>query len=304
VIDLTLNAGEQGMLERCEATIARGLDTFVEVGEALMEIRERRLYKAYGTFEHYCRERWRMTRQHANRTIAAAEVARALEPIGSIPTEAAARELRPVMSSASAEQVEAVWTEVVEEHGPKPTAAQVREVVKAHVAPAAAGAQPEPLAPVSPLAVHFSSKTDEWATPQAFFDALNAEFNFQLDVCALDTSAKCDNYFTPEDDGLAQEWTGACWMNPPYGDEIGKWIAKAHLSADAGATVVCLVPARVDTGWWWDHCRHAEIRFLRGRLKFGGSPNSAPFPSAVVVFGAPARVVWWQPDMEALRDAA
>jgi hypothetical protein len=83
-------------------------------------------------------------------------------------------------------------------------------------------------------------------------------------------------------------------MNPPYGDEISRWIAKAHEAADGGATVVCLIPARVDTGWWWDHCRHGEIRFLRGRLKFGTSQNSAPFPSAVVVFGRPAGVVWWE----------
>lgn len=143
----------------------------------------------------------------------------------------------------------------------------------------------------SRLAVHFSSGNDVWSTPQDFFDYLAAEFAFETDVCCLPESAKCGRYFTPEDDGLAQEWTGVCWMNPPY-SEMAPWVKKAHESAQAGATVVALIPARTDTAWWWDYCRHHEIRFVKGRLKFGGSPNSAPFPSAVVVFGAPPRTVW------------
>lgn len=144
------------------------------------------------------------------------------------------------------------------------------------------------------MAVHYSSATDEWSTPQDFFDAVAREFAFDLDVCALDSSAKCARYFTPDTDGLAQEWAGTCWMNPPYGSAIAAWVSKAHEASEQGATVVCLLPARVDTGWWWDHCRYAEIRFLRGRLRFGGSDTGAPFPSAIVVFGRPARVVWWE----------
>lgn len=139
-----------------------------------------------------------------------------------------------------------------------------------------------------------SGGTDSWSTPDDFFAAVDAEFGFELDVCALDSSAKCERYFTPEDDGLAQEWTGTCWMNPPYGNEIVEWVRKAYESALAGATVVCLVPARVDTGWWWDFCRHGEIRFLRGRLKFGEAATSAPFPSALVIFGRPATTVYWE----------
>jgi phage N-6-adenine-methyltransferase len=134
-------------------------------------------------------------------------------------------------------------------------------------------------------AVHFSSETDEWATPQAFFDALNAEFGFTLDVCATAENAKCTRYFDKQMDGLAQTWEGVCWMNPPYGRVIGDWVKKAHESADAGATVVCLLPARTDTRWFHDHIYGlAEIRLLRGRLKFGGCANSAPFPSMVVIF--------------------
>jgi phage N-6-adenine-methyltransferase len=130
----------------------------------------------------------------------------------------------------------------------------------------------------------FSSATDIWATPQTTFDELNAEFGFELDVCALPNNAKCERYFTPEQDGLKQEWVGVCWMNPPYGRAIGEWVRKAYESAQAGATVVCLLPARTDTKWFHAYCRSGEVRFVRGRLKFGGSKNSAPFPSMVVVF--------------------
>jgi phage N-6-adenine-methyltransferase len=143
-------------------------------------------------------------------------------------------------------------------------------------------------------AVHRSSERDDWETPQDLFDALDAEFHFELDVCALESSAKCGRYFTPADDGLAQKWTGVCWMNPPYGEGIGAWMEKARLSAEAGATVVCLVPARVDTGWWWDNCLAGEIRFLRGRLRFSGGESAAPFPSAIVILGREPKVVWWE----------
>jgi phage N-6-adenine-methyltransferase len=133
------------------------------------------------------------------------------------------------------------------------------------------------------MSVHFSSKTDLWATPQKFFDAL--PFVFDLDVCALPENAKCDRYFTPEVDGLAQEWTGVCWMNPPYGRTIGKWVKKALESSRATAdVVVCLLPARTDTKWFHDYCLQGEIQFIKGRLKFGGAKNSAPFPSMLVIF--------------------
>lgn len=144
--------------------------------------------------------------------------------------------------------------------------------------------------------VHRSSERDDWETPRDLFDELHAEFKFTLDVCALASSAKCKRYFAPEKDGLAQKWDGICWMNPPYGDVIGDWMAKAVEAAGDGATVVCLVPARVDTAWWWDCCLFGEIRFLRGRLKFGGSKTGAPFPSAIVIFGPgySPKVRWWE----------
>lgn len=131
-----------------------------------------------------------------------------------------------------------------------------------------------------------SSNTCEWETPQLFFDALNAEHHFDVDVCATANNAKCERYYTKEQDGLSQQWKGVCWMNPPYGREIGKWMRKAYESSLYGATVVCLVPARTDTNWWHDYAMKGEIEFVRGRLKFGGSKANAPFPSAIVTFWA------------------
>jgi phage N-6-adenine-methyltransferase len=125
----------------------------------------------------------------------------------------------------------------------------------------------------------------EWSTPLDLFRDLDAEFHFDLDVCALPENAKCPRYFTPADDGLAQRWIGNCFCNPPYGRTIGDWMRKAWEESQAGAAVVaCLVPARTDTVWWHDYATRGEVRLLKGRIKFGGVRSGAPFPSAVVVF--------------------
>ena len=132
-----------------------------------------------------------------------------------------------------------------------------------------------------------TSNTPEWETPQNLFDQLNQEFHFCLDVCATKENAKVSQFFTKEDDGLKQDWGTDgrffVWMNPPYGREIGKWIKKASESG----SVVALLPARTDTKWFHDYIYNkAEIRFIKGRLKFGDSKNSAPFPSMVVIFNS------------------
>jgi phage N-6-adenine-methyltransferase len=130
-----------------------------------------------------------------------------------------------------------------------------------------------------------SSTTDLWATPQDFFNKQNLLYGpFNVDVCADATNAKCQKFFSKEDDGLSKDWNGKCWMNPPYGKEIGLWMKKAYESSQQGATVVCLVPSRTDTKWWHDYAMKGKITFIKGRLKFGDSKNSAPFPSAIVVF--------------------
>ena len=133
----------------------------------------------------------------------------------------------------------------------------------------------------------FSSKTDLWETPQDLFDKLNNEFQFTLDVCATPENAKCDKFYTEEQDGLKHPWKGTVWCNPPYGRGIGQWVRRALFASVSGSTVVMLLPARTDTKWFHDYIykrNNVEIRFIRGRLKFGGSKNSAPFPSMVVVF--------------------
>ena len=131
----------------------------------------------------------------------------------------------------------------------------------------------------------FTSKSHEWETPQWLFDELNQEFGFTLDPCATHENAKCEKYFTKADDGLKQDWSGeVVFMNPPYGREIYHWMKKAYRESLKGATVVCLVPARTDTKWWHTYAMAGEIKFLRGRLKFGDAKNSAPFPSATIVF--------------------
>jgi phage N-6-adenine-methyltransferase len=129
-----------------------------------------------------------------------------------------------------------------------------------------------------------------WGTPRNFFKRLDAEFKFNVDVCATRTLAKVRRYFSPRIDGLKQPWRGAVWCAPPYGAGIANWIEKAWSSARTGkATVVCLVFARTDTGWWRDYCMRAdEIRFIAGRLTFEkpGAISHSPMPNALVIFRA------------------
>ena len=135
--------------------------------------------------------------------------------------------------------------------------------------------------------VLFSSANKVWETPQAFFDTLNNEFQFTLDACALPENAKCKLYFTPQEDGLVQDWSGhSVFCNPPYGREIAAWVEKCYLeSRKRNTKVIMLLPARTDTVYFHKFIyKIAEIRFVKGRLKFGKALNSAPFPSMVVVY--------------------
>ena len=136
--------------------------------------------------------------------------------------------------------------------------------------------------------VMFSSKTGDWATPKEFFNKLNLKFGpFNLDPCASPHNTKCANFYTKPEDGLSKSWQGyTVFVNPPYGRGIEAWIKKAYEeSQDPDTKVVMLIPARTDTKYWHDYIMKSErIYFVKGRLKFGNSQNSAPFPSAVVVF--------------------
>lgn len=121
-----------------------------------------------------------------------------------------------------------------------------------------------------------SAQEVKWATPPDLYAKLDAEFGFTLDPCPIDWTSET------HPDGLALDWSGQrVYCNPPYGRGVGKWLAKAREAELA----VFLLPARTDTAWWHDYAQYAdEIRFVRGRLKFGGSKQSAPFPSVILVF--------------------
>jgi phage N-6-adenine-methyltransferase len=147
------------------------------------------------------------------------------------------------------------------------------------------------------LDVHFSSVKSDWETPKELFNELNMKYGpLELDVCASDTNTKCSTWFI--ENALEKNWVvydeflnkgtirpAQCWMNPPYGRGISKWIKKAYEESLKGCRVVCLLPARTDTKWFHDYCMKGKIEFLRGRVKFVGAKHSAPFPSMVVVFG-------------------
>lgn len=137
--------------------------------------------------------------------------------------------------------------------------------------------------------VFFSREHEEWGTPQDLFDRLDAEFHFTLDPCASIENHKCGAYFTIKQDGLLQEWAqdhSSVFMNPPYGKNISMWMQKARDEAKKGATVVCLVPSRTSTIWWHKHVERfaSEVRFIKGKLKFNGHKNTAPFPSVIVIY--------------------
>lgn len=150
----------------------------------------------------------------------------------------------------------------------------------------------------------FSKATDEWETPQDFFDRLNAEFEFQLDAAATKENSKTEEYCRFVDEranSLTADWASfqSVFLNPPY-SQCREFIAKAAREAQKGCTVVCLVPSRTDTKWWHEHVWDdeassprvgVEVRFIKGRLKFGGSKNSAPFPSVVVIFRPTQEIV-------------
>ena len=130
----------------------------------------------------------------------------------------------------------------------------------------------------------FSSKSNEWVTPNYVFQQLNREFKFTLDPCCTKDNKKCKKFYTKKENGLLQDWSKeSVFMNPPYGKEIKLWVQKAYEESLKGATVVCLIPARTDTVYWHDYCFKGQVRFIKGRLKFSGK-GSAPFPSAVVIF--------------------
>ena len=124
-------------------------------------------------------------------------------------------------------------------------------------------------------------------TPKYLFDKISSIFNFSLDICALPENAKCENYYTPKDDGLSKPWRGGVWCNPPYGREISSWVKKAYEKSqkEYNSFVLMLLPARTDTKWWWEYVQgKATLFFIKGRVKFGDHNVGAPFPSVLALY--------------------
>lgn len=326
---------ERTELARYEAVIEHGLGTFVEVGQALLAIRENKLYRAsYGTFEEYCQDRWGFNSPHARRLMRAAETVSNIEsqndPMGSF-LPISERQTRPLTVLEPERQREA-WDRVIETAPEgRITTGHVQRVVNEMTGrttqePATMDEEPdivseasrEPIADEpefngdseinavletnqisddessqpSRLAVHFSSETPEHYTPQEIIEAtLDCLGAITLDPCSNsheNPNVPAQNHFTIEDDGLAQEWHGTVYMNPPYGRGIIDWVQKLVDEHRHGRTTeaIALVPARTDTQWW-QLLRDYPVCLVVGRLKFvnDGNGESAPFPSAIFYLG-------------------
>lgn len=291
-------------LANYEETIEQGLQTFYEVGSALAAIRGDRLYRqTHDTFEDYCRVRWGMSRIHAHRLIEAAEVREHLLPIGNTPP-ATESQIRP-LTQLDPDQQRQAWQRAVETApNGKVTAAHVEHIAR-EFKPVPTIPEPAPITVVSqpaPMAVHFSSATPEWYTPRNIIDRV-MEFFDEIDLDPCSNSKESPNVparqvYTEADDGLAQPWWGRVYINPPYGDGIGRWTLKARESYEAWRdwadepenetphveAIILLLPARTDTEWF-SHLQNYAVCFIRGRLKFVGAENSAPFPSMLVYLG-------------------
>jgi len=282
VSEALIATNEGVRLAELEATIERGLQTFVDVGNALLEIRDGRLYRqTHGTFEDYCRERWGFTDRRARMLMSAAETVGVLETGTTVPVlPSTERQARPLTALPPDAQREA-WQRAVETAPDgKMTAAHVQRVVDEQRHPT--------LRPS--MAVHYSSETPEWLTPSDFLSLVYAMLgHLDLDPCSssrTDPNVCASAHYTAEDDGLSQEWHGQVFMNPPYGRELADWITKLVAEYRAGhvTEAIALVPSRTDTAWFRE-LRDFPRCFINGRMRFSGYETAAPFPSMAVYLG-------------------
>ena len=268
-------------LAHYEAIIERGLKTFVEVGNALLAIREGKLYRhreGYATFEDYCSKRWGFARRTAYQYMDAAQAAENVRNCAQI-SPANEAQARP-LTQLEPEQQRAVWQQAVEtaplgDNGkPRVTGAHVQRIVEQVASPN----------------VHFSSETSEWYTPPEIVErAILVMGEIDLDPCSNSKESPnvpARRHFTINDDGLQWPWYGRVYMNPPYGREIADWVEFLCESYEGGnvSEAIALVPSRTDTVWFRRFRKYPRC-FIWGRLKFSNHDNSAPFPSMVVYLG-------------------
>lgn len=133
---------------------------------------------------------------------------------------------------------------------------------------------------------NFKSDKIEYSTPQKLYDFINKEFNFEIDVCASESNKKCNKYFNVKMDGLKQNWTGKCWMNPPFNKELKKWVIKAKQESEKHKSIICcLIPVRSNTNWWKECCESSEIRFIIGEVNFNELERGLWLPMCLMIFG-------------------
>ena len=305
-------------LQELESRIEKGLQTFIDVGNCLLEIRDRRLYReqGYSRFEDYCQERWGWTKTHVNRQIEAAKTIEILTPVGVIPaSERQARELTPLVKADEQEAVE-TWRQLREEYGDKITAEIVRNTVREKLKPEESAEQ-QPSAKVEAEEtetpgntiyypeqaeflpdkrphVSFNSGENEWYTPIEYIQAAREVMGkIDLDPASSDAAnntVRADIYYTKQDDGLAKEWTGRVWMNPPYSsDMIGRFCDKivCHFNAGQVTEAIVLVNNATETNWFNTlvECASAVV-FPKGRVRYTtpGGETGAPLQGQAVVY--------------------
>ena len=310
-----LTTTQEGRLQELEVIIEKGLQTFVEVGQALLEIRDSKLYREeFETFDEYCRQKWGMSKTHSNRMVQAAQVVSHLTPIGVIPSSES--QTRPLTSLEPEVQREA-WAQVVAENEPNSITAKKVEQVAQELTPLneavkevkeegeASLLNPNPQVRTQEqilkeaktrvggresMKVHYTSDSEEWYTPSEIVNsAISAMGGIDLDPCSNSKGSPnvpALTHFTKEDNGLNKPWGGRVYMNPPYGRVIVEWVEKVVAEYESGNTTeaILLVPARTDTKWM-AMLRTFPRCYIRGRLKFSNSPDAAPFPSVAIYLG-------------------
>jgi phage N-6-adenine-methyltransferase len=284
-LSLALSFEEAQRLEACETTIARGLNTFVEVGNALAEVRDGKLYReTYKTFEDYCRERWSLERRHAYRLMDAAAAVANVSLGTQIDPPQYEKHARPLTGLSPDAQI-AAWQEAVETApNGKVTAAHVAEVVERRN-----GAAPH---------VTHNSGENEWYTPPEYIEAARAVMGgIDTDPASsvvANQTVKAQTFYSVEDDGLAHSWLGRIWLNPPYSQPlIGLFCSALRWAIEAGQVTeaITLTNNATETAWFSDLLENAAVVcFVRGRIKFidkNGNPSGAPLQGQAIMYSGP-----------------